>query len=465
MNAGIWITGPEITLAEMLDGRERRAARQAAMQEAVPGTLVCFTLNIAGPVKVFALSEEMFLQTADRIREKLRRQGVGIREQRILRNPYGWEAYFAVDGEALRVKQLLAELEEGSPAGRLFDIDVLRADGTKVSRGEVGLPERRCLICGREGPSCARNRTHTVEELQGKTVEVMLGELRAGGGRLSSEMVGRLARQAMLLEVYTTPKPGLVDRRNNGAHTDMDLSLFEKSTAALEPYFVQFAVRGRELCEEPPEEILRCIRPIGLEAEEAMFAATGGVNTHKGLIFSLGILVTATGYCLARTGRRRPDPGLITQTAGIIAAPAWKWDFDHLPEEEKQTAGQKQYVRYGIGGIRQEAADGFPSINKYSWPILSQALARGIDYNQAGSLALLHLIAHVTDTNCIARSSPETAAALREEVRQLLDRPGGVRESDVWALDDEFIRLNISPGGCADLLALTYYLYELACLL
>ncbi|MCD8078306.1 MAG: triphosphoribosyl-dephospho-CoA synthase CitG [Lachnospiraceae bacterium] len=459
----IWLTGHEVELPEMLAGREHRASEQEAVRAEHPGTLVCFTLNIAGPVKVFPLAEEVFVQTTDRIQSTLWRHSIQIREKRVETWSWGWEAYFAVDGEAETTKRVLLELEEGEIAGRLFDIDVLRPDGSKVSRQDLGLPPRPCLVCGRESAACARSRAHTVEELQDKTAQLLMESLRRE--RISSEMIGRLCRQAMLLEVYTTPKPGLVDRNNCGAHRDMDVALFEKSTAVLESFFVRYAALGRELYEESPEEILRCIRPIGLEAEKAMFAATSGVNTHKGMIFSLGILATATGYCLARSGKQKPSLGGILETAALIAAPAWKRDFERMPEEAQRTAGERQYARYGIGGIRQEAAEGFPSVRNYSWPILSQALQEGIDYNQAGSLALLNLIAHVTDTNMIARSSREEAARLRGKAQALLTAPEGVRKSQVLALDQEFIRQNVSPGGCADLLALTYYLYEVAGLL
>ena len=465
MSTNIWMIGHQVELPEMLAGRERRQALQKVMQDRHPGTLVCFTMNIAGPVKVFPLSEEAFLQAEDKIRTLLWRNGFSVLDVKEETRPDGWEAYFSVTGEARAVKSALLELEEKEPAGRLYDIDVLYPDGTKVSREEMGLPPRACLICGKPTASCARSRAHTVAELQDRTADLLIRSLKRS--RMSSYMIGRLCRLAMLLEVYTTPKPGLVDRNNNGAHRDMDVKLFELSTETLEPFFVEFAVTGRELYEEAPEDILRCIRPIGIRAERAMLAATGGVNTHKGMIFSLGILATAAGYCIARSGRRPVSLDGILKTAGGIAAPAWKHDFRNMALEEYHipTAGEKQFRQYGIGGIRKEAADGFPSVVQHAWPILANALDREIDWNQAGAMALLSLIANVTDTNMVKRSSVEEAESLRERVKAMLEDPAGVTESQVLELDQEFIRNNISPGGCADLLALTYFLYELALLL
>ncbi len=473
MATNIWMIGHEVELPEMLAGRERRAAIQQQMQQQYPGTLVCFTLNIAGPVKVFPLSEEVFLQTEDRIITRLWQQGFSIRNKREETALCGWEAYLAVEGDALEIKKALLVLEEEDPAGRLYDIDVLRPDGSKISREELGLPPRSCLICGKETIACARSRAHTVEELQQKTAEMLIDALR--GKRMSSYMIGRLCRQAMLLEVYTTPKPGLVDRNNSGAHRDMDVALFERSTEVLEPFFVEYAVTGRELYEESPEEILRCIRPIGIRAEEAMFAATCGVNTHKGMIFSLGILATAVGYCLARNDSLRHGFRMarnvsldeILKVAAQIAAPAWRDDFRNMKLDVYHipTAGEKQFYAHGIGGIRKEAADGFPSVVHYSWPILANALDRGYDWNQAGAMAILNLMAYVTDTNMVKRSSLEEQRAMQEKIRAMLEAPEGVTSGQVLALDQEFIEKNLSPGGCADLLALTYFLYELAMIL
>ena len=465
MPTNIWMIGPEVGLEDMLSAREKRVSLQKEMLKKRPGTLVCFTLNIAGPIKVFPLAEEVFSLTADRIRSLLWREGFSVTDRARRDGPAGWEAFLAVDGDAVEVKKTLLTLEETDPAGRLFDIDVLREDGTKVSREDLGLPPRSCLICGRETAACARSRAHTVEELQAKTADLLISSLRRQ--RLSSYMIGRLCRQAMLLEVYTTPKPGLVDRNNNGAHRDMDVALFEKSTEVLEPFFVEFAVTGRELYEEAAEDILRCIRPIGIRAETAMMKATRGINTHKGMIFSLGILATAAGYCLARAGRGPVSLDGILQTAGLIAAPAYREDYMLLPLDENHipTAGERQHEAYGIGGIRQEAAEGFPSVVRFAWPILANALDEGIDWNQAGSLALLNLMAHVTDTNSIKRSSVEEAAELRKRIQEMLGSPEGVKESQVLELDQELIRKNISAGGCADLLALTYFLYELAYIL
>lgn len=470
MATNIWMVGHRVELPEMLQGREQRAERQREFRERNHSTLVCFTLNIAGPVKVFPIGEEVFERTSARIRHALEEAEIPVLDSCEEKLSWGWETYFAAGAPAERVKECLLPMEEKSPAGRLFDIDVLRPDGSKVSREEFGLPPRSCIVCGKPSIACARSRAHSVEEIQAKSVQILMDALREEP--ISPSLVGKLCRQAMLLEVYTTPKPGLVDRNNTGAHRDMDVALFEKSTSALEPFFAEYAAEGERRSGMEPEEILSYIRPIGIRAEKAMFEATGGVNTHKGMIFSLGILAAATGYCAGRNNGERSDkpdaggmPARIQQLLTVsaqIAEPAWKHDFQHLENqsEDSMTAGEREYRDYGIGGIRREAAEGFPSVADLSWPVLRRKLDAGEDADMAGAQALLALIAGVTDTNMINRSSLETEREIQQKVRRMLAAPEGVSREQILELDREFIRRNLSPGGCADLLAITYYLYE-----
>ena len=463
MNNRYWMVGHRVELPEMLYGREHRAARQGQIHQAYPGTLVCFTLNIAGPIKVFPLSEIIFDETVREIRDTLEMAGFTIRKEETDRCSYGWEAYYAVEGDAMEVKHALLALEEGRPAGRLFDIDVLRADGTKVSREDFGLEPRSCLICGKPTIACARSRTHTVQELQERTTEIFLQDIRERGCDRSS-MIGILCRHACLLEVYTTPKPGLVDRNNNGSHKDMEVSTFEKSAAALEPYFAKCGSCGAEAAEtgRMPEDILSVIRPEGILAEQAMYAATGGINTHKGMIFSLGILAAAAGYALASEDRIT-ETERILEIAGRIASPAWEQDFKALADKDLRmlTAGEAQYRTFGIGGIRREAAEGFPSVREVAFPLLRQELFLGTDWQEAGAKALLALIRDVVDTNMIKRAGRARAEELRERAGEVLAEESTAQMplmERILELDREFIDCQASPGGCADLLALTYFL-------
>ena len=147
--------------------------------------------------------------------------------------PTGCEARYAVKGTAREVKALCVSIEDSTGLGRLFDMDVLAPDGRKLDREEVGGGSRNCIVCGAEGRGCASRRVHSVETLQKATLRIMEEHFAAA----DRETVTALATRALLEEVCITPKPGLVDRANNGSHRDMDLFTFLARAAALAPYW------------------------------------------------------------------------------------------------------------------------------------------------------------------------------------------------------------------------------------
>ncbi|MEG1523651.1 MAG: triphosphoribosyl-dephospho-CoA synthase [Clostridia bacterium] len=273
-------------------------------------------------------------------------------------------------------------------------------------------------------------------------------------GNHMAQEIGLLAHQALILEVNTTPKPGLVDQRNCGAHKDMDISLFYRSAVAIAPYFIRFAAQGYREAKLQEEGLLAGIRHIGIEAEQTMLSITCGVNTHKGAIFTLGILNYCCGRLIAQ--QHALTPRLICATAGHICKGIEKELLDLPPD----THGACCHRIYGMNGIRGEAANGFPSILLYALPSLSDR--NGSD-NERSCLALLHLIAHVEDTNVYFRTGRAGAEYCKRAARSFLSRyhPGC---SDwlpaLLALDDDCIERNLSPGGCADLLSAAWFLYK-----
>ena len=271
-----------VDLEQMLAARERRAFIQNRMLEGAgpDRCLVCLTMNIAGDVKRTPMIRMLF----DTGIEKLKEQGFRIAEEFFLDEVSGCEAFWLLDEEGAGVKALLEGIEDSFPAARLFDFDVIVPGGGKLSRA-IG---RRCLICDSYAAECARSRRHGLGEVK-KATEDLLKAFCAG-------RLAEAAHASLMDELYTTPKPGLVDMSNNGAHTDMDVTLFEKSADALAPYFKDAALLGMERCGIGP------LRERGIRAEEEMLAATGGVNTHKGLIYSMGLLLAGMGSCLANEG-------------------------------------------------------------------------------------------------------------------------------------------------------------------
>ena len=444
----------KVELTQMLEARERRAFMQQELLQKYNKTMVSFTMNIAGPVKTNALITRGFDLGCRYLTEQLQANKIDIVYRQDIHEATGDEAYFILDAAALTVKAITADIEDATPLGRLFDMDVLYPDGTKVERTELGLPSRKCLICGKPAKECSRSRAHTVADLQIRTREILEEAiLNADVADLSA-----MAMRALLYEVSTTPKPGLVDRNNSGSHNDMDIFTFINSASALGPYFTDCYLVGKKTNSLDAATTFTRLRPLGKEAEGRMYAVTGGVNTHKGAIFSMGIICAALGR-LDRADWKNADRILdecAAMTNGLIEK-----DFAGVTAENATTMGQKLYVNYGITGIRGQVAAGFPAVREAGLPCMRKSLAKGLNYNDAGCACLLSLMTSATDTNLIARSNmavyEETIAKVKEV---LADNPYPNQET-LLALDQDFIEKNLSPGGSADLLAICYFLYFL----
>ncbi|MBV8045698.1 MAG: triphosphoribosyl-dephospho-CoA synthase CitG [Paludibacterium sp.] len=278
--------------------------------------------------------------------------------------------------------------------------------------------------------------------------------------RRLAERIGDLAAAALSAEVLLTPKPGLVDRRNNGAHRDMNLDTFFASIHAIGGYFEQFALTGLRNAAEPTGRVLPLLRPVGVLAEAAMCRATGNVNTHKGGIFAMGLLCAAAGRLCAQ-GITPDAPALCAEVAcicaGLVTAELG------AATREARTAGERFYARYGMTGARGEAESGFATARLYALPVYQSLCDRGVEADRALLQAMLHLLANNDDTNLVSRGGPEGLAFVQHQARALIAR-GGVLAQDgldqLAALDDALIARHLSPGGSADLIAVTVFLAE-----
>lgn len=439
----------EITLEQVLTARENRAALQKQLLQKYNVPLVCFTMNIAGPVKNSDLIQEGFLLGHTMLLAQLQSLTILHWEHHLLDT--GCEGYYAVDADPLTVKRLTAQIEDSMPVARLFDMDVLDATGKKLERESLGLSARRCLLCNNPVYLCSSRRAHSVEQLQQETNRLLLESARQETAR----QIGALAAQSLLWEVCTTPKPGLVDCQNSGSHRDMDIFTFMSSTAVLQPYFTRCAQIGLETQQLDAPTVFGMLRFPGKEAEQRMLAATGNVNTHKGAIFSLGVLCCAAG----RSQSRQPES--IAQTCRDMLQGLTNRELKSLDEASARTTGEKLYVRHGITGIRGQAEQGFPAVLQIGIPILEQGLARGLSRNDAGCAALLHLFCADPDTTFIARSDVSTYRQEAKKISQLLAESPYPHTAVLDSLDADWRRRNLSAGGSADLLAITYFLHSL----
>lgn len=497
-------------LKEILEAREARAARQ---QELLlrGGVLVSCGLNVPGPVKNAEIYRIVFEIGLHKIEMALR--GIPFEEETgcsaagpfaFLRIPPG------TDGRT--VKRIAVQTEEQDPLGRLWDLDVLipGEDGpVKLSRSEIGYPKRKCLICDAPAFVCVRASRHGVPEVlravadrilsSAEVRRILFGKEKTGkssgpeetwepsGPKAPSEeeqacaayteAVAVEALRAILYEVITTPKPGLVDAENNGAHKDMNITTFFDSAAALAPYFLECAGTGVRLRQEDPEKMLPYLRPIGMEAEKKMYLATGGVNTHKGAVFTMGVLCAAAGW-LYHSGQTEngTGPGDILRIAGRICSSMENGSRGIRTEAMNGYPSVAEAVKafdgdaWPLNGGRQ--ADGFPGAEYRDTAVSAAAAAadrKGVEaenaaaadrFNTAGVRALLVLMSQVDDSNAVRRKGEEAAAKLRRQAEEVLNTTGSAAELLAAAarLDQELIRENVSPGGSADLLAAVYFL-------
>lgn len=434
----------EVSLMDILNARDSRAQRQRELLSQFGKPLICFTMNIAGPEKVTPLVREGFSLGRELLSAQLAGLPILLQEDRTADT--GCELMLVVDADATALKRITAQIEDTFPIGRLFDMDVLAPDGAKLSRKDLGLPERTCLLCGNPAYLCSRSRAHSVLQLQEKTTRLLTDAIR----RKRAKAIAAMAQKALLYEVCVTPKPGLVDRNNSGSHRDMDIFTFMSSTAALGSYFESCAMVG--FSEPDAQASFRQLRFHGRNADDAMHRATGGVNTHKGAIFTLGLLSCAAAWAgndIASLLSRCED-----MTVGLTAR-----DMAGITPESARTNGQKLFAKYGITGIRGEAEAGFPTVANAGLPTLEKALDAGLSPDEAGCSALLAILAAADDTNLISRSSRETQLHIRQEVAALLQRSPD--KQTLSELDRAFIRDNLSPGGSADLLAASWFLHFL----
>ena len=271
-------------------------------------------------------------------------------------------------------------------------------------------------------------------------------------------IIGHLASMALQAELDTTPKPGLVDRNDNGAHRDMDHALMQRSIQALHPYFVRLAKLGFNGKQPCHDEIVN----IGIEAEREMFKATGGVNTHKGALFSIGLAAVAlAGEAFSRITQAEGcgtmayndvNSKQIQSLSNSIASLA------RLFPDTNGTHGSKAKANNILKGALDNAREGYTQLFKAWLPFYIDCIAEGDNY--ALHKTLLRIMCDLDDTNIVYRTSMETMKEVKTEARQMLDTSRNIVnfEAALLAMNTDYIHRNISPGGSADMLSLVVFL-------
>lgn len=263
------------------------------------------------------------------------------------------------------------------------------------------------------------------------------------------------AVRSLYAELTLYPKPGLVSLVDNGSHDDMTAATFMRSLFALRHYFARITRAGME------EAPFATLKRLGIEAEDRMLGATGGINTHRGAVFCLGLLCAAIGNCRARGIALTPDAiraTLLMRWAGALAA--------HTDPGAADSHGLRVARRYAASGAREEGARGLPSVFELALPALRGTLAAGRGMRRARVDALFALMGHISDTNLYHRGGEEGAMTVRRHARAFMARGGtacGDWEAEALACHRAFVAGRLSPGGAADLLAAACFVHD-ACM-
>lgn len=265
--------------------------------------------------------------------------------------------------------------------------------------------------------------------------------------------------KALLKEVCLSPKPGLVDMNNSGSHRDMDFSTFVSSISAIVPWLDAFYQYGLSFPLQQQQNFLTGIRPIGIECEHAMFQATHQVNTHKGGIFAFGLLLGAIGKLQQHA--QPIDYQLICEEVAKICRGIVKQEL--TGQQHANTVGEKLFKLHQLTGARGEAESGYRTVREISLPVYCQMRSDGYDEETSLLQALLYLLAYNQDTNLVSRGGLQGLAFVQEAAKQLIDK-GGIYHPKgrqfLYELDLALIQRNLSPGGSADLIAITWFLAQ-----
>ncbi len=271
--------------------------------------------------------------------------------------------------------------------------------------------------------------------------------------------IGQAMTAGILLEVACEPSPGLVSPNSTGAHHDMNMMSFLLSSAAIAPYFSLFAQLGRDWDEKEP--LLEVLRPHGINAEIEFLALTDQVNTQRGILFAGGIVAAAAGL-VGKTGQITAIK--ISQHVASICKGIVQRELASAIPHEKNSNGERLFMEHRLVGIRGEVEKGLPSVMEVGYPVFCKSMNGGMGLNDAMVHTLIYLFNCVEDTTVASRLGPGGLKKCKEASKRVIEK-GAMETAEgrraLEEMNDYFIKENISPGGCADLLAIIVGIYLL----
>jgi holo-ACP synthase/triphosphoribosyl-dephospho-CoA synthase len=439
-------------LEEILSAREERSLLRSGFSGKAMGA-ISLNLNVPGFPKSNLVYTEFFELCKNQLKNWLLANRIIIDQinEKSIEHAAGNFYIVSVKSEIRNVewlKQITEQFEQNHKLGRFIDVDVSDENGNIYSSGKL----KECFYCKEHAAiECMRNERHQVEllrEFQQVKIQTYLSEIRLE--QLSHKIVS-VAIRSILYELSLTPKPGLVDASGNGVHIDMNFTLFIDSTAVISQHFIALFRAGNDCKPDDLKKSLPLIRNIGLIMEKEMFNQTKGINTQKGIIFLMGISLFSVGYVFR--DKDIFDQKLFINTVKTICLNLVEHEFNG--QKAKLSHGEHCFDKHRIGGVRQEAELGFPSVFLHALPVLESE--KQLE-NKALFKTLVTLMAEVDDTNVLFRSDMQT-------LRMLQNKCGMVASDFTMESYAEIIdfcrRKNISPGGSADLLSITIFIYLL----
>jgi len=445
-----------LILNSILEAKENRAdlRKKIAQQNFCS---ISFNLNVPGYPKTNHELTQFFEQVCEEINFWLMANRISFENQEYKIDDAGNFIIWKVTNknfDAQELKFITEKFEEKHKLGRFLDLDVTNNLGQNVSSGKP----KKCFFC-QNFPAivCMRERKHDFEEIR----NFMFEEIKKYLNEIKKEKIIRkmseLAVKSLLYEVSFSPKPGLVDYNQNGSHSDMNYFTFLNSISALSPLFKQFSEIAFNF-DSDFENILPKIREIGLQMEQVMFKATNNVNTQKGLIFLLGLSIFASS-------RLFYENKIFTNQnfREIIRKICFNITKNELVSTNNlnKTHGEICYHKFGnLGaGARWEAENGFPTVFEYGLTVLEQFLEKKFFNNKdkinfALEKTLLSIISANNDSNILYRKNDIILNEFKQLAKNILDEK--LEYSEIIKYCEHH---NISPGGSADLLAVSIFIY------
>lgn len=378
-----------------------------------------------------------------------------IIKKEIINSIEGLTYIFSIKTLGEEIKKIAMEIEETHVLGRCVDIDVFSEDKYPFSRTDFGGSKRKCFICNEMAFVCGRKQTHSIFEIQGFIQNKYEEYLSLEEKKLSlSNTLSNYALKSLILEVSASPSFGLVSPFTNGSHSDMDFFTFVDSSFSISNYFrevaqVSFSSLSLDL-------IFKKIRYLGMIAEKEMFLATNNVNTHKGMIFLMGISLA----CTSKSLYEKKEFNSISNNIEYMCRDILK-DFNSINKKNSLTHGEKLFLDFGITGIRGIVKNGLDIVFNGSLQILIKSLAVEKNINCAMVKTLIFLMSTLEDTTILHRHNINILEEVKRKASNLHEIFGNciIDQKILLELEKEYTEKNISPGGSADLLAVTLFFH------